>query len=201
VDSCGPVVIRGSITLRTSFGDLSFRHLACAGQQGLIVAGLMQPRTPTPVRLQSSCVFSESFAAEDCDCALQLASSLKIISDEGGLVVYLYEEGRGAGLMTKIEAIRLQKERGIDTAAAYDALGLQRDLRDYSVAADAIREVLGPGCPIELLTNNPAKVESLVKHGINVVRRRPLVIPRTEAVSEYLKEKVKVLGHVIHFDE
>jgi len=155
---------------------------------------------PIPVRVQSSCLFSESLLAKDCDCASQLHESLKIIAREGGIVIYLYEEGRGAGLKHKIAAISLQQRHHIDTGTAFSMLSLPSDLRDHSMAAKILNTIV-PGCRIDLLTNNPRKMELLQSCGVHVVRKRPLICCTTPEVAKYLEEKVRVLQHEIPDDK
>ena len=187
------------ITLPTAFGDLLVRHIQAGGQEGVVVTGVTPYIDPVPVRIQSSCLFSESFLSTNCDCGAQLHASLKIIAS-GGLLIYLYEEGRGAGLRLKIESIRVQEETGYNTAEAFESLNLEPDLRSHGVAAAVIREVLGPDRGIELLTNNPGKVNALREAGIKVVSRRPLVCRRNAAVEKYLNEKAAALGHKLEHD-
>jgi GTP cyclohydrolase II len=153
---------------------------------------------PVPVRVQSSCLFGESFGAVDCDCADQLRASLGVVASEGGILVYLYEEGRGVGLKKKIEAIGVQQRLGCDTASAFRFLGLKPDPRDHRVATSVLLAILDPHYPIELITNNPEKVNAFRAAGLVVERRRGLVIKRSSRVAEYLEEKERVLGHELH---
>ena len=118
-----------------------------------------------------------------------------MVADEGGILIYLYEEGRGVGLRTKIEAIRLQQRMGCDTASAFRLLGLKPDPRDHRVATSVLSAILEPRYPIELLTNNPEKVNAVRAAGLVVERRRGLVIKRSRRAAEYLEEKERVLGH------
>jgi GTP cyclohydrolase II len=187
------------ITLPTEFGNLLVRHILSGEQQGVVITGEALFIDPVPVRIQSSCLFSESFLSTDCDCGAQLHDSLKIIAS-GGLLIYLYEEGRGAGLRLKIEGIRMQQREGCNTAEAYKRLNLEPDLRSHDVAIEVIREMLGSDRGIELITNNPGKVNALQGAGIRVVKRRPLVCSHNDAVEKYLSEKTTVLGHKLDHD-
>lgn len=193
------LLIGDPITLPTEFGTLLVRHIMSSGQEGVLVTGEAPLIDPVPVRIQSSCLFSESFLSTDCDCGAQLHASLKIIAS-GGLLVYLYEEGRGAGLRLKIDAIRVQQQQGCDTAEAFKYLNLEPDLRSHSVAIAVLREVLGPDRSIELITNNLGKVKALQDDGINVFKRRPLVCSRNDTVEKYLSEKTTALGHKLDHD-
>jgi GTP cyclohydrolase II len=192
------VSIGKPVTLETKFGLLRVHHLFSERQEGILITGEKPFANPIPIRIQSSCVFNESLLSLDCDCASQLHAALRIIVLEGGLVVYLYEEGRGAGLRDKIEAMRVQQRLGCDTVTAFSHLGLQPDIRDYKVAIGAISAMIGCDSDIELLTNNPTKVKVLQKSGLTIVARRPLVIHHNdERVIQYLAEKARVLGHII----
>ncbi len=187
--------------LQTFAGPLTARHFT-APWGSTTTAGVVLTSLPpgsdgaVSVRLQSSCLFSEAFRTADCDCALQLCASIKLLGVEDGIVVYAYQEGRGAGLELKCRSIMLQQEKGLHTAAAYRELGLPTDLRDFEVEAAVLREFLQPSQDIRLLTNNPRKVEQLSAHGFTAVSRRPLVM-KNPSVRDYLDEKQKVLGHLI----
>jgi GTP cyclohydrolase II len=192
-----PIVTIGDpISLPTRYGELSFRYIAVDQIEGVLVNSDLTPPSPIPVRIQSSCLFSESLSTIDCDCSNQLQSSLNLIATTGGYVLYLYEEGRGAGLRTKFEAIRLQQTTGADTAAAFASLGMKPEPRNFSVAAQVLVQVLGDS-PILLLTNNPSKIELLKKAGVNIVATQPLVIVSNSHVATYLRDKARVLGHII----
>jgi GTP cyclohydrolase II len=149
------------------------------------------------VRVQSSCLFSESFWATDCDCALQLRASLERVSREGGFVLYFYEEGRGAGLATKFKAIELQQGSAMDTRAAYQCLKVSVDGRSYEAAAAVIKKLIDHAS-VRLLSNNPDKEKGLVRNGVNVVERQRLLcgVDRS-AIRRYLREKAEILGHDI----
>ena len=110
------------VQLITEFGPVRVTHIQEGQKEGLLVVGRDPLADPVPVRVQSSCVFSEALRAVDCDCAAQLEESIKIAATEGGIVVYIYEEGRGAGLRSKLAAIKLQQDFGLDTATAFARL-------------------------------------------------------------------------------
>jgi GTP cyclohydrolase II len=157
---------------------------------------------PLYLRVQSSCLFSESFWSTDCDCALQLSEALRLISLRGGLLLYLYEEGRGAGLNVKIEAIRLQQKFAMDTRSAYECLNVEPEQRtDYSAVGEVVRRLYPPFQPLCLLTNSPAKEQAVRRSGVNIVQVERLVCgTESEARLSYLREKQAVLGHTI-FDD
>ena len=145
------------------------------------------------VRIHSSCLFGESFLSLDCDCGHQLWKSMKLISEEGsGIIIYLEQEGRGAGMKHKLEAMYVEQTKGMDTVEAYSALGLKADMRNYEVAVFILND-LGVR-NIRLLTNNPDKVKKLNSAGISATRE-PLIIEPTEFSIDYLETKRKKLGH------
>jgi len=198
------ITIGDPILVELSSGTVHVRHLAAfkgavRTQEGLVVSGCTEPAEPIPVRVQSSCVFSEALGSQDCDCAAQLRAALNRVSTTGGFVIYLYEEGRGIGLGMKIEAIRVQQEAGADTAVAFKRLGLDVDPRSHEVAAAAIVQLLGER-PVRLLTNNPHKTESLRQGGVRIVDEQRLIVQGGPVVDEYLAEKARVLGHVLDDD-
>lgn len=192
------------ITLPTKFGDFEIRHMAVSNSEDLMREGVLIEQKGNEnesyiVRIQSSCLFSESFWSTDFDCALQLQESLKQIKERGGLLLYFYEEGRGAGLANKIKAIELQQVNKLDTKAAYQCLKLRVDERSYEAAAAVLKSIVGDK-PIILLTNNPNKSGGLLNNGINVERVESLVVgTEVPAILEYLREKRQVLGHNINF--
>lgn len=196
------VSIGPKIRLPTKHGDFDVCHVCVHEVSGVFREGvaLQNPPSTSPilVRVQSSCLFSESFWATDCDCALQLQSSLVRIAQDGGTLLYFYEEGRGAGLEAKFKAVQLQQVQKFDTRQAYECLKMNVDNRSYEAAAAVLRKLHGDA-PISLLSNNPAKVDGLRKHGVNVVGNQSLICGWDQpAVREYLQEKAKILGHVLN---
>jgi GTP cyclohydrolase II len=155
---------------------------------------LGNPRPGCVVRIQSRCLYGEVFGSVDCDCRDQLDKSWSIIGAAGcGVVLYLEQEGRASGLVTKSMAYRLFETDELDTFAAYEALGVPVDSRTYEEAADLL---LALGLShVELLTNNPRKIEAISRNGITV-KRRPLIIKPTELTRGYLQAK-KDRGHLL----
>ena len=146
-----------------------------------------------PTRVHSECLTGDALGSLRCDCRDQLEVSLRrIATEERGLVVYLRQEGRGIGLLNKIRAYGLQ-DRGLDTVEANEALGFRDDEREYSIAAHMLLS-LGVRS-IRLLTNNPRKVDELSRHGIQISRRLPHVIPPNEFNRFYLETKASKSGH------
>jgi GTP cyclohydrolase II len=146
------------------------------------------------VRVHSECLTGDVFASARCDCGAQRDLALELIAAEGcGALIYLRgQEGRGIGLGEKIRAYALQ-EAGYDTVDANLALGHPVDARDYADAATILHH-LGAKT-IRLLTNNPLKNDALIAHGIEVVRREPIVIEPTAASAAYLRTKRERMGH------
>lgn len=196
------LTLSSKIQLQTEYGDLNFIHASLNNKEALVVFKKYDiNQDALLVRIQSSCVFSETFHTIDCDCASQLASSLKLISEENGLVIYIYDEGRGAGLFNKIEAIKLQQDKSINTVQAFNELGLKADERAFEIAIEIMKTLVAPETEIELLTNNPYKSERLIENGIKVTKIRPIIEIGNEITRQYLLEKKEVLGHLIDIDE
>jgi len=183
------------ISLPTKFGELSVEVGDTATDIPPWVLIYKKPWEDIPfLRIHSSCLFSESLHSTDCDCSLQLEKSLQMISQFGGAVVYLYQEGRGLGLFQKVLAIAKQQELGIETAEAYKQLGYELDPRQYSVVAAALQCIDFPR-EVRLATNNPRKIATLEAVGYRVAERARMQIEVSEHVSDYLQSKVRGLGH------
>lgn len=150
---------------------------------------------PVLVRLHSQCLTGDVFGSLRCDCGDQLQAALAAIAREGrGVLVYLQQEGRGVGLVAKLQAYQLQ-DGGLDTVEANQALGLPVDARDYAAAAQILR-ALGVEA-VRLLTNNPDKLAQLERYGIRVVERVPLPPVWRRENRRYLLAKRRRLGHWI----
>lgn len=149
---------------------------------------------PRLARVQSACYTAEIFRSSDCDCHEQLHTSLAAIHEQGGLVVYMICDGRGAGLLTKVRGLALGAEQGLDTFDAYHKLGVEPDPRRYDQVARVL-DALGLR-EVRLLTNNPRKIAGLEHHGIQV-ERVPLTIPATEDSRPYLQAKRDRFGHLL----
>jgi len=147
---------------------------------------------PPLVRVHSSCTTGDILGSQRCDCGPQLKESLELFTHSGGLLIYLNQEGRGIGLVRKIDAYAKQDE-GLDTFAANRALGFRDDERDYRVAAQILNALL-PGREIRLLTNNPDKADSLARCGIRVRECIPTGIYASTANRRYLAAK-RDAGH------
>lgn len=148
------------------------------------------------VRVHDACMTSEVFDSQKCDCKLQLDYAKKYISENGGLIIYLNQEGRGIGLGNKIAAYNLQQTKGLDTVMANRALGLPDDMRHYEAVSDILK-TLGIQS-IKLMTNNPRKIECLKKLGITVNGTVPCIVePRSEPMRFYMWTKDTKMGHTL----
>ncbi len=137
------------------------------------------------------------FGSERCDCGDQLHRAMEMVEEEGkGVIVYMHQEGRGIGLVNKIQAYELQ-EHGLDTVEANIELGFKADLRDYGIGAQILVD-LGVR-KMRLMTNNPKKIVGLEGYGITITERVPIVIQPNENNIRYLETKKKKMGHILEF--
>jgi len=150
--------------------------------------------TPPLVRIHSQCLTGDVFHSLRCDCRQQLELSLEMISGEGaGILIYEQQEGRGIGLMAKLQAYELQ-DAGLDTVEANERLGFKADHRDFTLPAEILK-ALGV-MRVRLLSNNPDKVDALERGGVHVVERVPCEVKPSPHAEEYLKTKKEKLGHL-----
>jgi len=160
-----------------------------------LVKGAISPDTPTLVRLHSQCLTGDVFGSERCDCGEQLETAMTMIEKAGkGVVVYMFDEGRGIGLLNKIRAYALQ-DQGKDTVEANHALGFAADMRDFKVGAHILFD-LGAR-EVRLMTNNPDKVKALEDYGLKVTERVALEIAPRSANRNYLQTKRTKFGHLL----
>ncbi len=147
------------------------------------------------VRIHSECLTGDAIGSLRCDCRDQLIASLERVGrSDAGVVLYLRQEGRGIGFANKIRAYQLQ-DRGLDTVEANEALGFRPDERDYGFAAHMLETLHIRS--VEIMTNNPAKIEDLQNHGVEIVGRIPLVIPPNPRDRAYLETKRRKMGHLL----
>ena len=184
--------------LPTEHGDFRIRvfHEEETGLDHVaLLLGDMSGPDPVLVRVHSECLTGDAFSSLRCDCGPQLEAAMKMIQEIGwGCLVYLRQEGRGIGLHAKIQAYNLQ-DRGADTLEANLMLGHPADARDYGIASE-ILDAVGIA-RVNLMTNNPDKVDQLSEYGINVVERKPLVAGVGESNVDYLSTKARKMGHKI----
>ncbi|PIU83386.1 MAG: bifunctional 3,4-dihydroxy-2-butanone-4-phosphate synthase/GTP cyclohydrolase II [Elusimicrobia bacterium CG06_land_8_20_14_3_00_38_11] len=160
-----------------------------------LVKGDIKNKKNVIVRVHSSCLTGDVFHSLRCDCGDQLEKSMQMIQKQGGVLLYMHQEGRGIGLLNKIKAYKLQ-DRGYDTVEANIQLGFKPDLRDYGIGAQILCD-LGLST-IKLLTNNPKKIIGLEGYGLKVVKRLPIKIkPKSKFAEKYLKTKKEKCGHLL----
>jgi len=192
-------VVTSRIPLR-EHGDFAmtlFHNQMDASEHFALVKAPMSSDKAPLVRIHSECITGDLFGSTKCDCGEQLEQSLAKIAAEGGVLVYLRQEGRGIGLSNKLKAYALQ-ETGMDTVEANQHLGLPVDGRDYAVAFQML-QALGLD-RVRLLTNNPRKIEALEKYGMAVVERLPLHVAASCENRTYLKTKREKLGHLLDME-
>jgi GTP cyclohydrolase II len=185
-------VARARLPVAAGDGELLLFRGADGGPEHLaLILGRPVLSGPVLVRLHSSCLTGDVLASLRCDCGPQLHAAMRRLAGDGGVLLYLNQEGRGIGLANKLRAYQLQ-DQGFDTFEANARLGLPPDARDFGLAAAMLR-ALGVG-RVRLLTNNPAKVERLTTAGIAVVERVPLAVGEGADNAAYLSAK-RAAGH------
>jgi len=147
---------------------------------------------PATLRIHSECITGDIFHSHRCDCGEQLSAALSLAAENGGLVIYLRQEGRGIGIINKLKAYNLQDE-GMDTAQANTHLGFEADARIYNDAIYILKD-LGIS-QVNLLTNNPEKVKAFDGSGIQVISRLPIIVPPRSENLKYYETKRDFFGH------
>ena len=149
---------------------------------------------PPLVRMHAQCLTGDVFGSLRCDCRQQLEMALQMISESGsGILIYEEQEGRGIGLMAKLQAYQLQ-DQGLDTVQANEKLGFKADCRDYNMPVEILRALKVKS--VRLLSNNPDKVAALEKGGIEVAERVPCEVEPTPYAEKYLETKREKMGHL-----
>ena len=186
--------------LPTRFGDfhiVAFENNRDGKEHVAITKGDVIGASDVPVRLHSECLTGDVMGSLRCDCRDQLEAALRKIGRmEKGMVLYLRQEGRGIGLINKIRAYSLQDE-GLDTVEANLALGFRDDERDYAVAAHMLMSLHIQS--VQLMTNNPKKINQLTQYGIQINGRIPHIMEPNEHNLFYLETKAAKSGHMIDF--
>ena len=190
------------VNMPTQYGNfrlIPFRQKSNGMEHVAIFKGTWNEDEPILVRVHSSCMTGDIFGSCRCDCGEQLHKALEMIDAAGkGVVVYMNQEGRGIGLMHKMEAYKLQEE-GYDTVDANIHLGFDPDERDYGVGAHILRE-LGVH-KMRLMTNNPIKRVGLEAYGLEIVENVPIETVPNPYNERYLKTKKERMGHTLHFNK
>lgn len=186
------------VDMPTEFGHfdlLAFRNIQTGDIHLALSKGEWNSNEPVMVRVHSSCVTGDIFGSCRCDCGEQLQAAMKMVEKEGkGVVLYMFQEGRGIGLINKLKAYKLQ-EQGLDTVEANIELGFAADERDYGVGAQILRD-LGIR-KIRLLSNNPKKRAALLGYGLEIVETISMEIVANPHNKDYLITKRDKLGHSI----
>ncbi len=186
-----------TVKLPTDFGEFTCHayHSKVDGQTHLaLVHGDIDPEKPVLCRVHSECLTGDVFGSRRCDCGSQLHAAMRRVAQEGGVILYLRQEGRGIGLSAKLHAYKLQ-EQGYDTVDANIKLGFAPDLRDYGVGAQILRD-LGVR-HLRLMTNNPKKIVGLSGHGLDIAEQVAISIPANEDNRHYLETKRDRMGHTL----
>lgn len=163
----------------------------------VMVCGNTQGCENVLVRVHDQCLTSEVFGSLRCDCREQLQKSLELIKREGGVVIYLQQEGRGIGIANKVAAYSLQ-DSGVDTVDANIQLGFKDELREYMAVPDILSD-LGIKS-IRLITNNPFKIDQLKFLGVHITERIPMQIPTNQHNTRYLLTKRDRMNHIFSED-
>jgi 3,4-dihydroxy 2-butanone 4-phosphate synthase/GTP cyclohydrolase II len=191
------------VNMPTAYGDfelIAYKQLNTDDTHLALIKGTWEKNEPVLVRVHSSCVTGDIFGSCRCDCGEQLHAAMKMVEKEGkGLVLYMFQEGRGIGLMNKLKAYKLQ-EMGRDTVEANLELGLPMDARDYGVGAQILRD-LGI-TKLRLISNNPKKRAGLMGYGLEIVETVPIDIRPNPHNEVYLRTKRDKMGHELsHFTD
>lgn len=178
------------------FDLIAFKNIQTGDTHLALTKGSWQANEPVMVRVHSSCVTGDIFGSCRCDCGEQLHAAMHMVEQEGkGVVLYMFQEGRGIGLINKLKAYKLQ-EQGLDTVEANIELGFKPDERDYGVGAQILRD-LGIR-KIRLLSNNPKKRAALLGYGLEIVETLPIEMKANPHNSKYLSTKKNKLGHKLN---
>ncbi|MDJ1638180.1 GTP cyclohydrolase II RibA [Rhizobium rhizogenes] len=157
--------------------------------------GDLKQKKPVNLRVHSSCITGETLHSTHCDCREQLEFCMKLVAREGGVIIYLQQEGRGIGLYNKIKAYKLQKERGVSTFEADKLLGFSGDDRDYSVVS-VICNIMEISA-VKLITNNTSKIAKVASDTLHVVGRIPIFMPPKIGNKGYLSAQKAERGYLL----
>ncbi|MFT3993146.1 MAG: bifunctional 3,4-dihydroxy-2-butanone-4-phosphate synthase/GTP cyclohydrolase II [Dysgonomonas sp.] len=187
------------VNMPTEYGDfhlIAFKQHSNGLEHMALIKGTWDKDEPILVRVHSSCMTGDILGSKRCECGEQLHKAMQMVQEAGkGVIVYLNQEGRGIGLMAKMQAYKLQEE-GLDTVDANLHLGYRADERDYGVGAAILRE-LGV-CKMRLLTNNPVKRKGLESFGLTVIENIPIEVQPNKYNMFYMHTKKERMGHNLH---
>lgn len=187
------------VDLPTDWGHfdlIAFQQSNTGDTHLALVKGTWEPDEPVLVRVHSSCVTGDIFGSCRCDCGGQLHAAMEMVEREGkGVVLYMFQEGRGIGLINKLKAYKLQ-EMGRDTVEANLELGLPMDARDYGVGAQILRDLNVH--KLRLISNNPKKRAGLMGYGLEIVDTVPIEMPSNPHNARYLATKRDKMGHLLN---
>ncbi|WP_414829304.1 GTP cyclohydrolase II [Alteromonas sp. H39] len=184
-----------SAKLPTRWGNFRIHgFVEASGQEHVALSyGEWKEDDTVPIRIHSECLTGDALFSTRCDCGFQLEKALQNIVERGyGVLLYLRQEGRGIGLLNKIRAYNLQ-DSGMDTVEANEHLGFDADLRSYDICKLMLETL--KVTKVELMTNNPRKLDALAKLGVEIVSRKPIDHGITKDNKNYLKTKTEKLGH------
>jgi GTP cyclohydrolase II len=182
--------------LESHFGEFDFSCYSWGSHEedNILCLSNVKHKENILTRIQSACYTAEIFRSLDCDCHEQLEESMKRVNNEGGIVIYMLCDGRGAGLLNKVKGLELGRTKGLDTSEAYKVLNIPQDPRKYDRVVKILNDMEIKS--IRLLTNNPRKIEGIESAGI-IVTREPLEIPATKHSRSYLQTKTLKMGHLM----
>ena len=195
------IEVGSEVDMPTEYGHfklIPFRQKSNGLEHMALIKGEWQADEPILVRVHSSCATGDILGSKRCDCGEQLHKAMQMIESQGkGVLIYMKQEGRGIGLMNKIEAYKLQ-EQGMDTVEANVHLGFKPDERDYGCGAQMLRH-LGVH-KMRLMTNNPVKRVGLEAYGLEIVENVPIEVRPNKYDYRYLKTKKERMRHNLHLD-
>ena len=185
----GHFLIHGFATRASASGNGAKTEEAVA-----LVMGEVHSGAPL-VRIHSQCLTGDVFGSLRCDCRQQLEMALSMIANEGaGVLIYEQQEGRGIGLMAKLQAYALQ-DSGFDTVEANERLGFKADQREFLMPVEILKAL--DIRRVRLLSNNPEKIAALEHAGIQVAERIPCIVAPHASTEGYLRTKKQKLGHLL----
>lgn len=192
------ITLHAVAKLPTEYGDFlitNFTSNLDNKEHLALIKGDIIEKKDILVRIHSECFTGDVFHSLKCDCNKQLQKTMRLIEEKGkGMILYMRQEGRGIGLTNKLKAYMLQDE-GLDTYEANKALGFKEDERDYTIAVSILK--IFKIISIQLLTNNPSKVEAVEKSGIKVIKRIPLIMGSNKHNKNYLEIKKEKGNHLL----